>query len=129
MSTSVEQSPSQDVPALSAAHARREVRRAREARTGFWRASIVSAFFTAVLIANLFVGAVVIVGKFRKEADTTSAKIGRAIIPTLDGVFCRHVLFDNRTSETKEDKISRCDDRDNARASRRSKTTFSWGGQ
>jgi anti-sigma-K factor RskA len=129
MSTVVDLSPSKGGRELSAAHARRELRRSREARTGFWRVSIVSAFFVAVLIANLFVGAVVVVGAFRKEPDTASIAIGRATIPTLDGVFCRHVLFDNRTAETKEDKISRCDDREDTKSKRRSKATFSWGGQ
>ena len=129
MSTVVDLSPSNGEHALSAAHARRELRRSREARTRFWRASIVSTFFIAVLIANLFVGAVVVVGAFRKEPDTASIAIGRATIPTLDGVFCRHVLFDNRTAETKEDKISRCDDRDDVRSRRRAGSIFSWGGQ
>jgi hypothetical protein len=127
--TVVDLSPSKGGRELSAAHARRKLRRSREARTGFWRVSIVSAFFVAVLIANLFVGAVVVVGAFRKEPDSTSTAIGRATIPTLDGVFCRHVVFDNRTAETKEDKVSRCDDRDDAKSRRRSKSTFSWGGQ
>jgi hypothetical protein len=129
MSTLADLSPNNGEHELSTAHARRKLRHAREKRTGFWRVSAVSAFFIAVLIANVFVGAVVVVGVLRKEPDSASIMIGRATIPTLDGVFCRHVLFDNRTAATKEDKISRCDDKEEAKSKPRSKATFSWGGQ
>ena len=104
----------------------RDARHAREARVKFWRVSIVSAFFAVVLGANLFVGVVMMVKAFRKEAATTAVPIARVTYPMLDGVFCRHVLFDNTTVQTKEDKVSRCDDRRDQ--ARRGGTTFNWGG-
>ena len=127
MSTVADLSPENDGQELSATHARRKLRHAREKRAGVWRVSVVSAFFIAVLIANVFVGAIVVVGALRRETDAAAVRIGRATIPTLDGVFCRHVLFDNRTSATKEDKVARCDDRDDKKPKPRSKATFSWG--
>jgi hypothetical protein len=127
MSTLADLSPDNGERELSTTQARRKLRQAREKRTGFWRVSVVSGFFIAVLIANLFVGAVVVVGALRKEPDLASIMIGRATIPTLDGIFCRHVLFDNRTAATKEDKISRCDDRDDNKPKPRARATFSWG--
>jgi hypothetical protein len=127
MSTLADQSSSNGGHELSTAHARRKRRHAREKRAGAWRVSVVSGFFIAVLIANLFVGAVVFVGALHRESDAAALRIGRATIPTLDGVFCRHVLFDNRTAATKEDKIARCDDRDDKKPKPRSKQTFSWG--
>ena len=129
MSTFADLSPGNDGSELSTAHARRKLRHAREKRAGFWRVSVVSIFFIVVLIANLFVGAIVVVGAMHREADTAALMIGRATIPTLDGVFCRHVLFDNRTAATKEDKVSRCDDRDDNKPKPRARATFSWGGR
>jgi hypothetical protein len=104
-----------------------DVRHAREARTKFWRVIIVSAFFAVVLGANLLIGGVLMVKAFHKEGSQTAEalRIGRVTYPMLDGVFCRHVLFDNTTVQMKEDKVSRCDDR--ASRSRHSRTTFSWG--
>jgi hypothetical protein len=107
----------------------RDFRRAREARTKFWRVIVVSAFFTVVLGANAFIGVAVLVkAAGTNEAQTAAAlRIGRVTFPMLDGVFCRHVLFDNNTAQTKEDKVSRCDDRDSR--SRRRTSTFNWGGR
>ena len=129
MSTVADLSPEDGGHGLSTTHARRKRRHAREKRAGAWRVSVVSAFFIAVVIANLFVGAIVVVGAMRREAETAALMTGRATIPTLDGVFCRHVLFDNRTSATKEDKVARCDDRDDKKPKPRSRATFSWGGR
>jgi len=106
----------------------RDLRRARETRTKIWRVSVVTIFFVVVLGANLFVGAVLMVKALRTQADETAAatRIGRVTYPMLDGVFCRHVLFDNKTVQTKEDKVSRCDE-DRAVRPARHTTTFNWG--
>jgi hypothetical protein len=127
MSTVADLSPEDGGHELSTTHARRKLRHAREKRAGAWRVSVVSMFFIAVVIANVFVGAIVVVGALHRESDAAALRIGRATIPTLDGVFCRHVLFDNKTAATKEDKVARCDDRDDKKPKPRSKQTFSWG--
>ena len=104
-----------------------DLRHEREARTKFWRVIIVSAFFAVVLGANLLIGGVLMVKAFHTEKNQTAEalRIGRVTFPMLDGVFCRHVLFDNKTVQMKEDKVSRCNNR--ATQSRSSRTTFSWG--
>ena len=107
----------------------RDLRRARETRTKIWRVSVVTIFFIVVLGANLFVGATLMVKAMRaRTEEAEAARIGRVTYPMLDGVFCRHVLFDNKTVQTKEDKVSRCDE-DRAAKPARHTTTFNWGGR
>jgi hypothetical protein len=129
MSTIVDLSPRKGGRNLPGARSGRDRRRAREARIKYWRVSIVSAFFVLLLGGSLFVGAVLIVKALRTATAETAAstRIGRMTFPLFDGVFCRHVLIDNKTAQTKEEKISRCDGRD--AASSRGGSTFSWGGR
>ncbi len=129
MSTIADLSPPIADRDLAGARSGRALRRAREARTKFWRVSIVSVFFIVVLGANLFVGAVLMIKALHSATAETAAstRIGRMTFPLLDGVFCRHVLIDNETVQTKEEKISRCDGQDPI--SGRGGTGFSWGGR
>jgi hypothetical protein len=129
MSTIVDLSPRKGGRDLPGARSGRDRRRAREARIKYWRVSIVSVFFALLLGGSLCVGAVLIVKAFRTATTDTAAstRIGRMTFPMFDGVFCRHVLIDNKTSQTKEVKISRCDGRD--APSNRGGSNFSWGGR
>ena len=106
----------------------RAARRAREARTGFWRASIVSAFFIAVLAANLFVGAAVVIGRAQSKPAIPGATGPTALIthPLLDGTFCRYSVFDNNSARTIEDKVELCGARGRM-SSGSGKSEFSWG--
>jgi hypothetical protein len=110
----------------------RATRRSREPRNGFWRVFIVSAFFVAVLAANLFVGAVVVVGNVRSQTQSSvpGATGPTALIthPLLDGTFCRYSVFDNNSARTLEDKIELCGTRGRA-PSGTGKSDFSWGGR
>jgi len=91
-------------------------RQAYETRIRFWRVCIVWTFFAAVLSANLYVGATVVIGNIRAHsgADTLAAfnKTGRTTRPLLDGTFCRNIVIDSKTSNTIDDRIERCDGRD-----------------
>lgn len=129
MSTIVGLSPRKGGRDLPGASSGRGGRRVREARIKYWRVIIVSAFFVLLLGSSLLAGAVLIVKTLRTASDETAAsmRIGRMTFPMLDGVFCRHVLIDNETAQTKEEGISRCDDR--AVRSRHHSSTFSWGGR
>jgi hypothetical protein len=89
----------------SSVRAQRELRRAREARTKIWRVSIVAAFFAVVLGSNLFVGVVMMVKAFRHEEATTAVPMARVTYPLLDGVFCRHILFDNNTVQANKTRF------------------------
>jgi hypothetical protein len=116
----------------SPASLRATARRAREARIRFWRVFVVSAFFVVVLGANLFVGAVVVMGNIRNQAgaDNTWANGQFAVVkrPLLDGTFCRNMTIDNQTAQTIEDKVERCDQgRSKPKATSRSQ--FSWRGK
>ncbi len=129
MSTVANLSSRKDGHDLPVARSERELRRVREARIKFWRVLIVSTFFVVVLGGNLFVGAVLMFKVLHTSTADTAAsmRIGRMTVPLLDGVFCRHVLIDNETSQTREEKISRCDDKDPP--SRPGSTQFRWGRQ
>lgn len=107
---------------------RRAALRRQEARVKFWRVAIVSAFFVALMTANLYVGAVMLFGTLqtRKDEarDAASVRTGSITRPLYDGVFCRSLIFDNQRAEIRADKIVRCDE---AQPRRRSNTSFSWG--
>lgn len=111
---------------------RRHARHSREARIKFWRVFIVTTFFAVVISANVLVGAVVLVGSLRAQSETqplpANLKTARVTRPMLDGIFCRHMVFDNKTAATVEDKIERCDGEDRKRKTV-VKPQFSWGGR
>jgi hypothetical protein len=110
----------------------RAARQAREARIRFWRVFAVSVFFATVLGANLFIGAVVVIGNLRsKVSSNVITSNGRTALikrPMLDGVLCRNIVYDNQTSNTIDDRIERCDQAVVAKPKGKSKTQFSWGG-
>ena len=92
---------------------------------------VVSSFFVVVLGANLFIGAVVMMGNLRTQvsADKTESngQTARVKRPLPDGTLCRNIVFDNKTSQTISDKVERWD-QGVVKPKVRSKTQFSWGG-
>lgn len=96
----------------------------RDRRIAIVRILIVTAFFAVVLSANLFVGGVVLVGGLNEESGLGKYRVGHMTFPLLDGTFCRHVLFDNETLQTEEDKVSACVDITPPRPGHRSR--FNW---
>ena len=129
MSTSADLSLRKDSRDPLGVRSERDQRRAHEARIKFWRVLVVSAFFAVVLGGNLFVGGVMVIKALHSATAETpsSVRIGRMTFPLLDGVFCRHVLIDNETVETREEKVSRCDGQDPSPARRGN--GFIWGKQ
>lgn len=109
----------------------RAVRRARETRKAFWRAFVVASFFVVVLAANLYVGAVVVVGSVQSHAlSAVPGATGQTALvtnPMLDGIFCRYTVFDNNTARTIEDKVELCGTR--GRVPSVNKSDFRWGGR
>jgi hypothetical protein len=112
---------------LHAARSARNLRRVREARVKYWRVLLVTTFFVVVLGGDRFVGAVLVFKALQTATTETPAsfRIGRITFPLLDGVFCRHILIDNETTQTREEKISRCDSQDPV--SSRGSTGFNGG--
>jgi hypothetical protein len=110
----------------------RAARRQREARIRFWRVFAVSSFFVVALGANLYIGAVVMMGNFgnpfvlNKAPQISTAQIKR---PLLDGTFCRNIVFDNVTSHAIEEKVERCDKKVASQSKGQTRTQFNWGGR
>jgi hypothetical protein len=109
----------------------RAARQQHEARLRFWRVFAVSSFFVAALGANLYIGAVVMMGNFGNPFAVSKAPLGQTAQikrPLLDGTFCRNIVFDNTTSHAIEEKIERCDKKAD-QPKGRARTQFSWGGR
>ena len=115
------------------AEARRDiVDRAKRARnSGAWQSS--SSFFVIVLGTQaLFLGAVMVVGTLRKDdtsnALTENGRTGRIARTLPDGTLCHYMIFDNKTAQTVEDRIGRCDE-NKPKPKEEKPATFSWGGK
>jgi hypothetical protein len=115
---------------MRAVEARRDLRRWQETETRFLHAVIVSLFFFIGVGASLFIGAVMVIGKFRSNgspseltADGRTARIARTL---HDGKSCHYILFDNRTAQAIEDRIGRCDE-GKPKPKKETPATFSWG--
>ncbi len=114
-----------DTSPPTALPARRDARLRQETRVKFVRAAIVTGFFAVVMGANLYVGAVMVMGTMQGKGDDVSvARTGRVSQTLLDGTFCRSMTYDNALGQITGDKIVRCDD---LKSRRRSSNTFSWG--
>jgi hypothetical protein len=114
----------------------RLLRRRREARIRFWRVFAVSTFFVVALSGNMFIGAMALQQNFgdlftfdklfswgKTPEPAPTARIRR---PLLDGVFCRNIVFDNKTSQAVSDKVERCDKVEPQKRGR-APTQFTWG--
>jgi hypothetical protein len=105
--------------------------RSRTAWVVSWRVFIVTSFFVVVLGANFFIGTMVMVRRFQDQTNSTGleayGRTARVAYPLLDGKFCRNIVFDNKTAQTIEDKVSRCDG-DSHVSKRNGSAGFSWGG-
>jgi hypothetical protein len=111
---------------------RQAARRARQARVDFWRACVLVAFFVAAIGADLFVGAVVMVGRIQApvadDVVAASHRTGRFTRPLGDTIFCRYTVFDNKTVQLIEDGIVRCDG-EGRMSLTAPKRKFSWSAQ
>ena len=109
----------------------RAARQQHEARVRFWRVFAVSTFFVVALGANLYIGAVVMMGNFGNPFAVSKAPLTPTVQikrPLLDGTFCRNIVFDNNTAKSIEDKVERCD-KVPTQPRGKTKTQFSWGGR
>ena len=114
---------------LQAAETRRDLWRSQETHASVWRAAIVSSFFVVVIGASLFLGAVMMIGTFRDQdgalhSDGRTTRIARAL---RDGTLCHYLVIDNRTAQSVEDRIGRCDE-SKPKPKPVTVPTFRWGG-
>jgi hypothetical protein len=110
---------------LQTSRLRHQLRQTREARTEFYRVSILSAFFVFVLGANILGGTALAVRAYHSQ-PAENTRVAQVILPMHDGVNCRQLLFDDKTLASKQDQIVRCDDLAAARLRGRPKPRFSW---
>jgi hypothetical protein len=89
-----------------------------------------SSFFNVVVAASLFLGAVMVIGTIRgkdssnkRTADGWTGHVARTL---RDGKLCHYIVFDNKTAQAAEDRISRCDE-GKPKPKKESPATFSWG--
>ena len=99
---------------LQTFQAHRTIARANEARSQFWHVAIVTFFFVIVLGASLFLGTVMVIGTFHgvdpSNELTANGRAGRIARTLRDGTLCHYMIFDNKTAQTVEDRIGRCDE-------------------
>lgn len=107
----------------------RTPRQTNETRTKVMRVVIVTAFFAILIGGNLIASASSILATvhdhFKPPDPSAQYKTARISRPMLDGIFCHSIVLDNKTGQSIEDKIERCD-RDSQ--PRRGQTQFVWGG-
>jgi hypothetical protein len=108
--------------ARRAARAYRDDQRAKSARL-----AVVLSLFLVVLAAALLVGGRVVIDPMLQSAAQARAinRVGAIIYTMPDGIFCRHLAFDNVTAELTEGAVEKCEGLTAARASRIS--DFAWG--
>ena len=110
--------------------ARRTISRSNEARVQFWHVTVVTIFFVVVLGASLFLGTVMVIGTFHGGDPTSelmsNGRAGRIARTLRDGTLCHYMVFDNKTAQTIEDRIGRCDE-NRPKPKVEKPATFSWG--
>ncbi len=91
------------------------------------RVVIVSSLFLVLFAATLLIGGRAAIGPLlRSAADSGEPNSAAAVVYTMpDGVYCRHVSFDNVTAQETEGGIERCNS-DVSGGRSRSSRAFSW---
>jgi hypothetical protein len=109
--------------------ARRLIARTNETRAQFWQVTIVTSFFLLVLGASLFLDTVMVLGTFGSDPSnelTANGRTGRVARTLRDGTLCHYMIFDNKTAQTVEDRIGRCDE-NKPKPKQEKPATFNWG--
>jgi hypothetical protein len=93
------------------------------------RAAIVSSLFMVLLALSLLLGGHAAIDPMLRSAMAwREAKgTGDVLYAMPDGVYCRHLTFDNATAEVAESAIAHCPDDIVREHIRRRARTFAWG--
>src|ERR1700688_4803074 len=99
-----------DHVSLIALARRRSRARMDEERAKSGRVVIVSSLFLVLFIAALLIGGHAAIDPILQSAvDARETKgTGDVVVTVPDGIFCRHMSFDNVTAEIMEGGIERC---------------------
>jgi hypothetical protein len=93
-----------------------KVRLSRERIRNLTRALVCCGMLAALLALGIFTGWVPLPGPSVVASRESSAdrfvetRTGQMLVPELDGVFCRQVLFNNETGLLSGDKTVSCDE-------------------
>jgi hypothetical protein len=109
---------------------RRGQKRARALREDdtSMRAVVVSTVFLVMITTAIMFGGHTAIDPLLRMATAArqSAAAGDIVVPMPDGKYCRHMSFDNRTSEMHEGAIEPCPDDILRGQFRQSGRGFSW---
>jgi hypothetical protein len=99
-----------------------------EARATSKRVVIASSLFLVLLAAALLIGGHAAIDPLLQTAVASRAAkgMGGVVYTMPDGIFCRHVSFDNATAEVTEGPLERCSG-DIVRGRSYNMPTFTWG--
>jgi hypothetical protein len=99
-----------DRVSVAAVVSKRSRARLDEERAKSTHVAIVSSLFLVLFAAVLLIGGHAAIDPLlQSAADAREAKgVGDIVYTMPDGVFCRHMSFDNMTAEVKEGTIERC---------------------
>ena len=102
--------------------------RLAEERAASARAVIASSLFLVLLAAALLVGGHAAIDPLLRSviAARETKAVGDVLYTMPDGIFCRHMSFDNATAEVVEGAIERCPT-DISRGRARTSKGFAWG--
>jgi hypothetical protein len=116
-----------DHVSVTALARRRSRARLYDRRLKSGRVIIVSAMFFALIAAALLVGGHAAIDPLVQSAMAArqTKGTGDVVYAMPDGIFCRHMSFDNVTAEVTEGPIERCAD-DIARNRSRGNRGFAW---
>jgi len=95
----------------ASAHARRAARAHRDdQRAKSTRVAVVLSLFLVLLATALLVGGRVVIDPMLQAAAQARAanRVGAIVYTTPDGIFCRHLAFDNVTAELTEGGAEKC---------------------
>jgi hypothetical protein len=117
-----------DHVSVTALARRRSRARMDEERAKSGRVVIVSSLFLVLLAAGLLIGGHAAIDPLLRSAEEVrQAKGAGDVVYTMpDGIFCRHMSFDNVTAEIAEGGIERCAG-DIVRDRPHPNRGFSWG--
>jgi hypothetical protein len=109
--------------ARRAARAHREDQRAKSARL-----VVVLCLFVALLATALLVGGRVVIDPMLRSAAEARGmnRVGAIVYAMPNGIFCRHLSFDNVTAELTEGAVEKCTGDLLSERTRRS-SNFAWG--
>jgi hypothetical protein len=108
-----------------------KIARARGEDATSMRAVIVSTLFLVLFTTAIMFGGHAAIDPLLRMATgaNRSEAVGDIVVPMPDGKFCRHMSFDNATSEMAEGDIEPCPEDILRGQFRRSSGRFTWGEQ